>query len=90
MYVFPASHFEVHAAIEPGRAGEQKHFPMLILLLGAPILLLAASFFSSCMHLPMRTLCPGRQYCQGAETSATKYIEFLSKISTDITIHWFT
>jgi hypothetical protein len=23
MYVFPASHFEVHAAIEPGRAREQ-------------------------------------------------------------------
>jgi hypothetical protein len=87
MYVFPASHSEVHAAIEPGRAGEQKHLPMFILLLVAPILLLAVSFFSSCMHLPMRT---GRQCCQGAEISATKYIEFLSKISTDITIHWFT
>jgi hypothetical protein len=87
MYVFPASHFEVHAAIEPGRAGEQKHLPMFILLLVAPILLLAVSFFSSCMHLLLRTLCPGRQCCQGAEISATKYIEFLSKISTDIIIH---
>jgi hypothetical protein len=27
MYVFPASHFKVHVAFEPGRAGEQSVFP---------------------------------------------------------------
>jgi hypothetical protein len=27
MYVFPASHFKVHAAFEPGHAGEQSVFP---------------------------------------------------------------
>jgi hypothetical protein len=60
------------------------------LLLLAPILLLAVSVFSSCMHLPMRNLWPDRQCCQGAEISATKLLEFLAKLSTRITIIWFT
>jgi hypothetical protein len=31
-----------------------------------------------------------RQCCQGAEIPSTKFLEFLAKISTGITIIWFT
>jgi hypothetical protein len=34
MYVFPASQFKVHAANEPGLAGEQKPFPISFFALG--------------------------------------------------------
>jgi hypothetical protein len=37
------------------------------------------------MDWPMRTLWPDRQCCQGAEISAAKHLDFLSKISTGIT-----
>jgi hypothetical protein len=40
--------------------------------LETPILLLAASFISVCMGLPMSTLWPARQCCQGADISAKK------------------
>jgi hypothetical protein len=71
MYVFPAYHLKVHDAIEPGRAGEQNHLPVFILLLAASIFLLAVSDFSSCRAVPMRTVWPDRQCCQGAEILAT-------------------
>jgi hypothetical protein len=45
MYVFPASHLKVYAAIEPGRAGEQSLFAAFFFLLAASILLLAVSYF---------------------------------------------
>jgi hypothetical protein len=90
MYVFPASHLKVHAAFEPGRAGEQKHLPVFILLLAASVFLLVVSDFSSYRGVPMRTQWPERQCCQGAEISATKHLEFLPKISTGITIKGFT
>jgi hypothetical protein len=53
MYVLPASHFNVHVAIELGRAGEQKPFPMLWLLFAASVFLLAVSVFSSWRDVPM-------------------------------------
>jgi hypothetical protein len=45
MYVLPASHLNVHAALEPGRAGEQSVFCGFVFLLAASILLLAVSYF---------------------------------------------
>jgi hypothetical protein len=69
----------VHDTFEQGRAGEQKHLPILLLLLAASILLVAASFYSSCMDLPMSTLWPARQCCRGAEISAANLLTFMSK-----------
>jgi hypothetical protein len=40
--------------------------------------------------LPMRTLWPAGQCCQGAEYSATNHPDFFSKTITGITIYWFT
>jgi hypothetical protein len=48
MYVFPTSHLEVHAAFEPGRAGEKSVFADYFCSRRHP-------FFSSCMALPMST-----------------------------------
>jgi hypothetical protein len=48
---------------------------------------LAVSYF---LPLPMRTLLPSRQCCQGAEISVTNHPDFFSKIITGITIYWFT
>jgi hypothetical protein len=45
LYVLPASHLKVHAAFEPGLAGEQSVFAVLVFLLAASILLLAVSYF---------------------------------------------
>jgi hypothetical protein len=80
---------KVHAKIEKGLADEQSVLCGFILLLSAPSLLLAVSFFSNCMAFPMRTIWPARQCCQEPEISATKHLDFLTKISTGITINWF-
>jgi hypothetical protein len=66
MYVFPASHLKVHAANEPGRAGEQKPLLLSFLLLAESILLLAVSVFSGCRNFPMSspsTLCLQTNLC---------------------------
>jgi hypothetical protein len=65
MCVLPASDLKLHPAIEKGLADEQHTFSFA---LGG----MAASFFSSCMGLPMSTLWHLRQCCQGAEISAEK------------------
>jgi hypothetical protein len=57
-----ASHLQVHAAFEPGRAGRgAKHLPVFVLLLAASVFLLAVSDFSSFRAVPMRTRWPDRQ-----------------------------
>jgi hypothetical protein len=45
MYIFPASHLKVYATTEKGLADEQSVFCGFLLLLAAPILLLAVSVF---------------------------------------------
>jgi hypothetical protein len=71
------------AAFDKGLADEQSVFANLFCSWRCLI-------FSSCIDLPMRALWPDRQCCQGAEVSAAKRLDFLSKISTytGITINW--
>jgi hypothetical protein len=75
MCVLPAAHLEMHDTIQQDRVGEQSVFADFVYSKRCLFLLLATSFFSSCMGLPMSsTLWPAyRQSCQGAKISAEKH-----------------